>query len=46
MSLSIAAVEPVVPVDVVYGSGAGDTLQVYLRQDGSTGRFEVCDVEG
>jgi hypothetical protein len=45
-SLSIAAIEPVVPVDVVYGSGADGTLQVYLRQDGSTGQFEVCSVEG
>lgn len=45
-SLSIAAIEPVVPVDVVYGSGADGTLQVSLRQDGSTGQFEVCSVEG
>jgi hypothetical protein len=44
-SLSAAAIDLAVPVDVVYADGAADTLRVFLAQDGSTGAFEVCGVE-
>lgn len=44
--ITLASVEPVVPVEVVRADGATETLQVDLRQDQSTGQFEVCGVEG
>jgi hypothetical protein len=43
---SVSAIDPVVSVDVVYVDTTADTLRVYLVQDSSTGRFEVCGVEG
>ncbi len=45
-NLAVSAIEPVVPVDVVYVGGARDTVQVSLSQNSSTGRLEVCGVEG
>ncbi len=45
-NLAVSAIEPVVPVDVVYVGGAKDTVQVSLSQNSSTGRLEVCGVEG
>jgi hypothetical protein len=44
--LSVRAIEPVVPVRVVYDSGADANLRVHLSQDTSTGGFEVCGVDG
>jgi|GEM_PF-941568 len=36
----------VVPVEVDYAQGGGDTLRVSLNQDTGTGELEVCGVEG
>ncbi|MDG4764872.1 hypothetical protein O7632_12290 [Solwaraspora sp. WMMD406] len=35
----------VVPVDVTYAGGGGDSLRVALNQDTGTGELEVCDIE-
>ena len=43
--IALTSVEPVVPVEVVRAGGATATLQVDLKQDQSTGQFEVCGVE-
>lgn len=45
-NLAVSAIEPIVPVDVVYVGGARDTVRVSLSQNSSTGRLEVCGVEG
>jgi hypothetical protein len=36
----------VLPVDVRYTGGAGDTLRFQLEQDSGTGEFEVCGIDG
>jgi hypothetical protein len=43
---SVTAIDPVVSVDIVYVNATSGTLRVFLVQDGSTGQYEVCDVEG
>jgi hypothetical protein len=36
----------ILPVDVEYASGGGDTLRFELEQDSGTGEFEVCGIDG
>jgi hypothetical protein len=43
--VALASTDLNVDVDVVYDNGTQDTVQVQLRQNTSTGRFEVCGVK-
>ena len=43
--MSLATIDFAVPVDVTYDNGDSGQLSVYLGQDPSTRRFQVCGVE-
>lgn len=42
---TLASVDPVVPVQIVYADGRSGTVRVDLQQNGKTGEFEVCGVQ-